>query len=231
MILSAIGLPVPGQSFANIPTPPPDRAEGVQAVAAAVASGGASRSRDASTDSGSGAGRQSARDEARVIRLSSPAQVSGASQGRAADKIAGPQPAFEIAVLEKLREDAMRVPPEAAAAPADVRQDAPAAQRVPQVEVQRDAAPAQTAGNAATEADTAAEPVSGTAPATDRGPGGKPRTSPEDRDVPREASRTPAPTSERAEARERPREPADDGFDDARRMSEERSPPKVDVTR
>lgn len=111
MILSAIGLPMPGQSFVNLPTPAPDRAEGVQAVGAAVAPGGAGRTRDADTDAGGNSGRQAARDEARVIRL------EGRSPGRPADAIAGPQPAFEIAVLEKLREDAMRVPPEDAGSP------------------------------------------------------------------------------------------------------------------
>jgi len=192
MILSAIGLPVPGQSLLNAP-PPPDRADGIQAVGAAVAPGGASRSRDAATDSGSGAGRQSARDAARVIRLSEPMPV------RPAEPIAGPQPAFEIAVLDKLREDAMRIPPEDPKLRSDAGfDDAAALLRLPTRDEGR--------------AGDSAESAPGTGPAEPSPPAAEVRDNPRG-------------------ARDRPREPADEGFGGARRMSEERSPPQVDITR
>ncbi len=215
MILSAIGLPMPGQSIVNLPPPPSDRTEGTQAVGAAVAPGGASRPRDADTNAGSGAGRQSARDEARVIRLST------AASAPSAEAIAGPQPAFEIAVLEKLREDAMRAPPEASEAPPpppEEQPDAPAPRQVAQAEpeVRADRADAARASDAA---------------AATRDPANEPPRDAAPRTVERSETRDRAPATRADAARERVREPADEGFDDARRMSEERSPPRVDVMR
>jgi hypothetical protein len=224
MILSAIGLPMPGQSIVNLPPPAPDRVEGVQAVGAAVAPGGAGRTRDPDTDAGSSAGRQSARDEARVIRL-----AAGASL-RQAEAIAGPQPAFEIAVLEKLREDAMRVPPDAPDTPPappekprDLRARPSDAVETP--EVPGDAR--VTAEDDPRALDRAAErPVDRPNERT-----GPERTAAERTAADRAPERIGDRSADRAESRERVREPADEGFDDARRMSEERSPPRIDVTR
>jgi hypothetical protein len=219
MILSAIGLPMPGQSIVNLPPPAPDRVEGVQAVGAAVAPGGAGRTRDPDTDAGSNSGRQSARDEARVIRLAAGASV------RQAEAIAGPQPAFEIAVLEKLREDAMRVPPDAPDTPPAPPEKPRDLRARPSDAVETPEVP----GDARVTAEDDPRALDRTADRAAERPVDRPgeRTAAERTT----AERVPDRAADRAESRERVREPADEGFDDARRMSEERSPPRIDVTR
>jgi hypothetical protein len=150
-----------------------------------------------------------------VIRL-----AAGASL-RQAEAIAGPQPAFEIAVLEKLREDAMRVPPDAPDTP-------PAPPEKPRDLRARPSDAVETpdvAGDARVTAEDDPRALDRTA---DRA-AERPVDRPNERTA---AERTAADRSaDRAESRERVREPADEGFDDARRMSEERSPPRIDVTR
>jgi hypothetical protein len=238
MILSAVGLPVPGPSIMNLPPPATDRAETVQPVTAAVASGGASRAAATDTGAGGTAGRQSARDEARVIRPLA-LQVAGAGSAAKSDRLAGPQPAFEIAVLEKLREDAMRIPPEAREPAPEAASDEPAP-AAPRSETRsRDVArPTPVEGRAdsaepARDADPAADAARATDRArdADRTRDAEPPRTPDTSSAPERAA-APAGGSTRTDpTRERPRETADDGFDDARRMSEEPSPRRVDVTR
>jgi ribonuclease E len=236
MILSAIGLPVPGGSVMTMPPPAVERAETVQPVTPAVGSGGASRAAAPDTGAGGTSQRQSARDEARVIRTLQPPDARGSARGAApgSDRLAGPQPAFEIAVLEKLREDAMRIPPEERAPAPEAAREAPRPE-TSRAEVARATPPAGApeatpdegeAGRDAAEADRARDAAANRD--ADRARAADPAPV---REAPVPAAAARAEPSRAEPSRERTREPADDGFDDARRMSEEPSPRRVDVTR
>ncbi len=216
MILSAIGLPVPGTSSTSFPPPVAERAEStVQAITAATASGGSTSARGSDIGRGdSGRGDPSAR---RSPPDSDAAIGRGRSRSDGADRPAGPQPAFEIAVLDKLREDAMRIPPEGPV----TDQDDPATSArgsVPSVGSEEKRAADLASESASPRSPTGTDAADETAGATASGA---------DRNDPARAEVKEAKDA----ADQRPREPADDGFGDARRMSENPVPRSLDLTR
>ncbi len=223
MILSAIGLPVPGASSTSFPPTIVERPEtSVQAVAPTTASGGSVSAQG--SDVGRNAAGKGESGSRRSVADSQPAVRRDRDRTGIADRPAGPQPAFEIAVLEKLREDVMRMPPEKSPVDAD---DPGLAMRGPGPVTD------PTTDRAAVPVDDGAEarPAVTEDGGPARGDGAAART---DRsDVADEARANPARV-ERREAQDpaerRVREPADDGFDDARRISGAPSPRSLDVT-
>ncbi len=226
MILSAIGLPVSGSSTITLPPSVADRTDGgVQAVEPASAAGGSGAAGGLGSRAGSGqqgdarSGAEMSAARSLKQRVAGPSRPPGlpaedseirVGRGRLAgpERPAGPQPAFEIAVLEKLREDVMRIPPEGRS---DVGDEAAAPQR----------------------SEASSRPVSesrGTDSTREPAPVARTRA-----DESAEARRAEQPEREGPEAvdstEQRPREPADDRFDDARRMSGDPVPRSLDLTR
>jgi hypothetical protein len=251
MILSAIGLPVPGASNSILPPSAVDRAEGtVQAVAPASAAGGSSSA--SGSDARAGANQRGdtrAGDSSRLaaVRTGAPRESESTARKTEApddgairigrgrldgpDRPAGPQPAFEIAVLEKLREDVMRIPPEARAS-----EPTASATELRTLVLPR-TAEASAAQDARGSAPRGAEARTLDAPADSRveRTGGDAAVARTGEAISSEVARPEPALQDRRDMREaaeqRAREPADEGFDDARRMSEDPVPRSLDLTR
>jgi hypothetical protein len=222
MILSAIGLPVPGTPNASFPLTFVERPEmSVQAITPTTASGGSASAQG--SDVGRNAGGKGETGNRRSVQDSPPDVRRDRDRTGVADRPAGPQPAFEIAVLEKLREDVMRMPTDKPVVDTDDLA-APAQGAVPADEPSASGDPDPTVDAAAARSSSAAD---GNLKRGDPGD----RT---DRTVAADDSQAEPARTDRREAQDaaekRLRDPADDRFDDARRMSENPSRRSLDLT-